>query len=555
MVNFSLMQEEDKSINTDNPAIIIIAYDRDKSLSRLLNSLDKAHFSLSNVPLIISIDQNSNHAVYSIAENFQWSYGTKEIIVHQQHLGLKEHVLSCGNLILKLDAAILLEDDLIVAPYFYNYAILAQQFYEKDKAIAGISLYSYAVAESCFLPFHANDDGFHNYFMQVPSSWGQLWTAEQWRKFIHWKDSFTNDTAKALPNYVKEWGSNSWKKDFFQYLIDKELYFVFPRKSHTTNFEDRGTHAKTKDLFQVELQNYNQEYRFSNRQQSTAQYDSSFEIKAEIVKQLCPALSAYDFSTNLYGTKNKTDLKTYTLSTQKGNNPILSFGSELFPPLQNIIYNTIGEQIHLTESAQLKEERINKNIFYPASNFNKNPEVDLISIGLQIGIVIPLLIWNEEALLELIFSIQNQTYTKWKCLIIVKQDESKQIEEILRRNQCSNQIELSSTHATELSTMIELGFNQIEGDLLCYYTPKIILASSHLEQINSAFTQFHSVKWLKTFDIKSKLLDYRWNKETLYHRIVQQKMKTSIEGMVFSKYIWTDLGKKFNDNLKELKEE
>ena len=239
----------------NNPAIVVCAYNRPEPLYRLLHSIANSNFEQENVTLIISIDKSNNQDVYALAESFDWKYGEKKIIKHGNHLGLKEHILTCGDLTTVFGSVILLEDDLLVSPYFYEYAKQALGFYNEEDSLAGISLYNYQVAESCFYPFKAIDDGSDVYFMQVASSWGQAWTKEQWTAFRNWfKQNPELPINNTIPDYIKRWGKNSWKKHFIHYLVDTNKYFVFPRLSLTTNCEEEGTNSSTKNTFQVPLQ-------------------------------------------------------------------------------------------------------------------------------------------------------------------------------------------------------------------------------------------------------------------------------------------------------------
>ena len=77
------------------PAIIISAYNREYPLIRLLNSLERASYELTDITLVISIDKNYNQNIKSIAEKFNWIHGEKQIINHKEHLGLKHHILYC----------------------------------------------------------------------------------------------------------------------------------------------------------------------------------------------------------------------------------------------------------------------------------------------------------------------------------------------------------------------------------------------------------------------------------------------------------------------------
>ena len=51
-------------------------------------------------------------------------------------------MLQCGDISYEYGSVIVLEDDLFVSPFFYKYAVEAQEFYRDDNRIGGISLYN-----------------------------------------------------------------------------------------------------------------------------------------------------------------------------------------------------------------------------------------------------------------------------------------------------------------------------------------------------------------------------------------------------------------------------
>ena len=129
-----------KNSVTITPAIVVVAYNRENSLRRLLNSISNASFSVNSIPMIISIDGEAPDTVIAIAKDFHWSHGDKRIINHDHRLGLKEHIFACGNLTSQYGTVIILEDDLLVSPGFYDFDKKAAEFFDKEQEIAGISL-------------------------------------------------------------------------------------------------------------------------------------------------------------------------------------------------------------------------------------------------------------------------------------------------------------------------------------------------------------------------------------------------------------------------------
>ena len=151
------------------PTIVVIAFNRVNSLKRLLTSLNQSKYPNKNIHLVISIDNDGkNKNLYDFASNFNWEFGSKEIIYKETHLGLVKHVMSCGDLVNEYESIILLEDDLFVSPVFYMFASQCLAFYENDPKIAGISLYTIGINGFTKQPFVPLSDNHDTFFLQIP---------------------------------------------------------------------------------------------------------------------------------------------------------------------------------------------------------------------------------------------------------------------------------------------------------------------------------------------------------------------------------------------------
>ncbi|WP_051254314.1 glycosyltransferase [Arenibacter latericius] len=334
--------------------IVVIAYNRPRSLLRLLDSLSKAYYPNSKVPLIISIDHSdTNQDVLKIANEFDWQFGTKTVVYSEVNLGLRQHVLQCGNYAIKYGNVILLEDDLYVSPCFYEYTLQALEFSEEKSYIGGISLYNHQFNVHKVVPFTAIEDGFDNWYFQFASSWGQAWSRTHWEDFYNWyknKDVLTANTE--TPNNVTAWSEKSWLKYYIVYLIEKNKFFLYPKVSLSTNFSDQGTHAvQDSNTYQVPLlQHASRRFNFSELEESYSTYDAFFEnLKLhkflEINKhQLCVDLNGYRTEFN----------KRYILTSQILNYEVIrTYGKSLKPIEANIISNIPGKEIFLYDSSKV----------------------------------------------------------------------------------------------------------------------------------------------------------------------------------------------------------
>jgi hypothetical protein len=328
-------------------AIIVVAFNRPKALSRLLSSLRNACYEgYNNITLIISVDYSGANECADLGNNFTWPHGTKIIIQHDKNLGLKKHILQCGDLSSEHDAIIVLEDDLFVSAAFYDYAQQAFSFYKDDANIAGIGLYNYRFNEVAFCPFEPLADGYDNYFLQVPCSSGQLWTKKQWQLY---KDYSGAERPKEdlLPAAVAAWPSaTSWKKLFYYYLLVTNRYFVYPCISLTTNFGDTGQHHDNEMLvWQAPLLMNRKAFLFSKLNTSTSVYDAFFELDAKAFNKLTN--QRLDVCIDVNGTKLLSQINNeYLLSSKKCKQPIKKYALNLYPYINNALMGMGDTAIH-----------------------------------------------------------------------------------------------------------------------------------------------------------------------------------------------------------------
>lgn len=231
------------------PTIIVVGFSRPQALQRLLNSLNDAHYP-SSVLLLISLDGGASNAVHETVDAFEFKHGECRVLKHEQNMGLREHILWCGDQTSSCGAVIVLEDDLIVDPFFFFFACNALQAYADTPSVAGIALYSPGYNEYAGLPFEPLYNGQSSFLMAVPCSWGQLWSRGQWQAFRTWYgegEQSKVDTCIGLPLCVKQWPESSWKKYFAAYLVQNSLFFIYPYISYTSNCSDTGgVHIKDK---------------------------------------------------------------------------------------------------------------------------------------------------------------------------------------------------------------------------------------------------------------------------------------------------------------------
>ena len=223
-------------------AIIIPSYNRIEKTFNLCNDL-LFKLKFKEIDLIISVDFYSVSMNTLFQEKFdetKWSLGQKRIILRDENIGLKKHIIECGDLVVHYDYIIILEDDILVSCDFSKYIEDSIGKYNFDSNVCGISLFSYSVSELKKNYFTGSSEKYDAFFLKWPSSWGQCWTKKMWLEFKVYYEQDNIDLA-CLPNEVLNW-DNSWKKYFLSYMIDKNKYFLYPNKSFTISVQSEGEH-------------------------------------------------------------------------------------------------------------------------------------------------------------------------------------------------------------------------------------------------------------------------------------------------------------------------
>ncbi|WP_181317418.1 glycosyltransferase family 2 protein, partial [Photobacterium phosphoreum] len=313
--------------------IVIPAFSRGDSLKRLLDSISVAYFPDEKIKIIISLDGGYSDDVYQVATDFadNFTIADVEVIAREENLGLRKHILLCGDFSILHGSCIVLEDDLIVSKTFYLFACQANTKYSDNDNIAGISLYAQRYNEYANLPFEPNTKRKTDvYFMQVACSWGQVWSKEQWIAFKKWyEDNLDIDLLKypCIPKTVALWPNSSWKKYYSSYLILNNKYYVYPYVSFSSNCADNGgTHnINSLNTVQVPL-NYDEEYLssflFSSLDDKSILYDGFMEPILSENKYIF-GINSKDIQIDLYGTKpvNLLLRSKYSISSKNNIDP------------------------------------------------------------------------------------------------------------------------------------------------------------------------------------------------------------------------------------------
>ncbi len=521
-----------------HPAIVVVAYNRPECLHRLLSCLLKAHYHQVSVQLVISVDFSEDNAVINLANQFHWPFGEKEVILHKEHLGLKNHVIACGDLSIKYGSIILLEDDLVVSTWFYDFASQALSYYESETQIAGISLYNYAINENNFEGFKAIDDNSDVYFMQVAASWGQVWHSKQWQAFKTWL--IKNPEAPksiVLPQYLTLWSKHSWKRDFIHYLIYSNSYFVYPRLSFTTNSGVQGTNQSGSAIFNVPIQLHETTFVFTSFQQSTVRYDAWFEPEAKCLQLLNTDLQNYDFAVDLLGTKNSEAInKPFVLTRRPVNHPILQFSKALFPLQDNVIANLQGSGLFLVRNEpnafKLNAVDASRNFFNPINNQNKF----WLSVQLLVNK------FNEREIVASLRSVEIQNYAQLSIHVFCTRADAEATGKVLSNYplQCEIHV-VNELPITELNA-VNARHSDSEQISITLFSG-MILQADIFHKATQIFSEHKYINWLTGIEpCDDKVLDtrrFRINAAEAYHKLCNNSLKASISAQFIRQSCFT----------------
>jgi glycosyltransferase involved in cell wall biosynthesis len=355
-----------------NFKVVVPAFKRAKSLDRLLDSLFNASRYGGKFSILVSLEGGHSSDVLEIAIRYKnkFEHSQYDYIIHPQQLGLKNHILWCGNLTNQFENIIVLEDDLLVDRYFVDYATSSTSFYSSDISIAGIALYSPQYNEIENLPFYpVACGGCTTYLMQVPCSWGQIWTRRQWTKFYEWYQENQNiDFSQeiTLPQVVRNWPHTSWKKYFWAYLLSMKKYIVYPYRSYSTNCSDRGGYHNVDGInyLQVPLLNIPLnllELKYMRSSESITKYDSYFE-RQDLALPLYPEVQPANLAMDIYSSKPIELLRKseFVLTTRTPGKSIGKFPLHFKPIELNLEYpdSTLKACISLARSSELPSDSV-----------------------------------------------------------------------------------------------------------------------------------------------------------------------------------------------------
>lgn len=244
--------------------IILFTYNRLKHTIQTIEFLKKNKLSKKS-DLIIFSDaaktKNDEKSVEEVRNYLKTITGFKKIKIIQQkeNLGLEKSIISgITQVINKYGKVIVLEDDILVSPYYLDYMNTALRIYESDNRIFSISGYSYPMSDKLPETFFLKQ-----FSCQAWGTWKRTWKLFEpdGRKLLEQikeKRKFNINNSYPFYRMLKNQVCgklNSWAIRFNAVSFIRSGLNLYPKKSLIENigFDSSGVHCTDSNWVQTKM--------------------------------------------------------------------------------------------------------------------------------------------------------------------------------------------------------------------------------------------------------------------------------------------------------------
>ncbi len=283
--------------------IALFVYNRPRHTKNLIDSLRKNREAAESDLIIIS-DAPKHEKVTGVQEVREYiksltGFRSVRIIERSENYGLARNIIGGVTALLEeSDRLIVLEDDLIVSPYFLSYMNDGLNLYAGDEQVGSIHGYVYPVKEQ--LP--------ETFFLRGGDCWGWATWKRAWSFFEPDGRKLLSEIKKrglirdfdlnnAYPYYrmlqKQVQGKNSsWAVRWHASLFLRDMLTLYPGSSFVNNqgADDSGTHLKSTNVFEVPVaQSYSGIEKISTEESEAAKNSFSrffFSIHSNPLKRI-----------------------------------------------------------------------------------------------------------------------------------------------------------------------------------------------------------------------------------------------------------------------------
>lgn len=484
------------------PAVVIPAFQRPGAFHALLGMVARAHYPAGQpVPLHISLEHGHDPLVGTLAAEFPWPHGPKRVVVQPQRLGLRAHLLHCGDLTAEYGQVLILEDDLHVAPGYYRYAQAALAACAADPRVAGVGLYRYQLSEQHRLPFVPSCSPADDHYIQLPCSWGQVFSAAQWRAFRDWQQTQNEAQIDArVPAYIRAWGAQSWKRVFTAYLRAQDRYFLYPIAALCSHPGHAGTHADGGSIMQVPLEMGLREWHFAGLDHAEGIYDAWLEPHPDTLRRHCPDLAALDFSVDLYGQKEpEAWTGEWLLTTRYVLLSAQRYGQAIWPFAANVHHQQPGDGIRLARIAEVLPAPVEQRQWLAATPASVTAAIQALTGRDTPTFSIVLVVGPDTELPNLIVLNCLDQHPQAE-LVVVEQGEVNWAPGVLRHPRVRRLL----AGSPDLGACIFQGMQAATGSWLLPLLPGQQIYPGVVRELSDILLQFPEVEWLACLPLPSR---------------------------------------------------
>ena len=248
--------------------VLLFVYNRPFHTRKVIEALQVNEYSLQTNLIIYSDASNDPFNLEVIqTRNYLKNVGgfkSISIIERQENWGLAKNIIDgVTSIVNRYGKVFILEDDLVVSPYFLKYMNEALDLYEKEEKVISIHGYVYPVKRT--LP--------ETFFIKGADCWGWATWKRGWDLFCSDGKALLKEIEKR--NLKKEFDfnnsypycrmlrqqiagkNNSWAVRWYASAFLHNKLTLYPGRSlvNQIGMDGSGTHCSTNEMFDVPLTN------------------------------------------------------------------------------------------------------------------------------------------------------------------------------------------------------------------------------------------------------------------------------------------------------------
>jgi hypothetical protein len=295
--------------------VVIFCYDRLDMISQTVASLKK-NWLANETPVYIFSDgakgPSDKDNVNQVRQYIRTITGFQKITILERecNFGLAVNIVSGVSKILEsYEAVIVLEDDIVTAPYFLDFMNDALDAYSDDLKVCQVAGYSFLERYES----HYNLDD--TYFIKGADclawgTWKRAWSSYRSDSINLYSDIVSRNLTRSINrgdsyNYMKMLASNasgvtnSWAINWLSHNIIEDRYVLFPLKSlalhigvdnRATNYTISGLDALNVDIFKGKVEVVIQEV--TEQPQTGLAYNAFLrDLRGSFLRRLCLKIS------------------------------------------------------------------------------------------------------------------------------------------------------------------------------------------------------------------------------------------------------------------------